>query len=74
MPNYKYTCECGNIFEKIVPMQDRNSVHCSCGLPATLQICPVPFKFAKATYVRSAETGELLHKGQTHDAIGVPGM
>ena len=74
MPNYEYTCECGKTFEKIMRMQDRHTVQCSCGRLAKLKIMPVPFKFTKSTYVFSSETGELLHRGQTKQTIGVPGV
>ena len=46
MPNYEYKCQCGNEFDKLMPMDKRHDVLCSCGEKAQLKISAVGFRIA----------------------------
>lgn len=41
MPLYKYKCNCGNIFEQLSTIEERNNVDCpQCGARPTIVITP----------------------------------
>lgn len=71
MPIYEYKCDCGDRFEKILPVREYNDAQsCRCGRTAVRQISrPMAIKIQPDLCYSSPIDGRLIttHQGRTND-------
>ncbi len=74
MPLYQYECECGNRFEELRLMADRNGAVCHiCHKPALIKIS-VPSKHLTAqTFTVYGHDGTILSRKQTTERTPIVG-
>jgi len=67
MPVYEYECKCGNKFEALKSIEDRDKVVCSCGEVARLKMSRVSLFIIAAPFKVYDSDGVLIHEKQAYE-------